>query len=84
MTTTTTTALAGAPLRARRSPRAVPRGVPRWLWLFGVTVQRLGTPAADGTTAWVVSAGGGTSGFAAVLFDTTEQDRSDITREDRT
>jgi hypothetical protein len=77
MTTATTTTMAAAPVRARRSPRAVPSGVPRWLWLLGVTVQRL-----DAQGAWVVSAGGGTVGVAAVLLD-AEQDTVDNTREDR-
>ena len=84
MTTATTTTLAVAPTRPRRSPRAVPDGVPRWLWLFGVTVHRLEATRAGGPAAWVVSAGGGASGLAAVLFDTPEQERAPVAREDRT
>jgi hypothetical protein len=47
-----------------------------------VTVQPLGPVEADGTRAWVVSAGAGASGMAALFFATVEQDPAEPTRED--
>lgn len=88
MTNTATAVLAGADARPTRRAgrsagrRATPRGVPRWLWLLGVTVQPLGPVEADGTRAWVVSAGAGASGMAALFFATVEQDPAEPTRED--
>jgi hypothetical protein len=92
MADTMTTALTavGATPRARRTPRArqraVPPGVPRWLWLLGVTVQPLGRPEAEGTRTWVVSAGAGLSGMAAMFFATLDEsatERTGLSGEDR-
>jgi hypothetical protein len=83
----TTLTATDAAIGLRRTPRArrraLPRGVPRWLWLLGVTVQPLGAPDPSGTQAWVVSAGAGTTGLAALFFATVEQGSADLSREDR-
>jgi hypothetical protein len=84
MTTAVTThpPLARPRVDATRSRRATPQGLPRWLWLLGVGVAPLGPPDADGNRAWVVSAGGGVAGVAALFLETTGLDH-DTTREDR-
>jgi hypothetical protein len=58
--------------RRRRRP-ALPPGVPRWAWLFGVTVVPL-TRDDTAPRAWVVSAGAGTSHTAALVFDEPDHD----------
>jgi hypothetical protein len=79
MTTAMTThlPLAGAGVRTKRSRRAAPRRLPRWLWLLGVGVAPLGPPDADGTRTWLVSAGGGVAGMAALIFETSEHNTDD-------
>jgi hypothetical protein len=59
-----------------RTRRHRPRGVPRWMWVFGVTVVPLSRDRrADGTDngamdrVWVLSAGAGTTHVAALVHD---------------
>jgi hypothetical protein len=67
-----------------RSKPARPRGIPPWLGFLGVTVLPAGGPDKSGTRAWVVSVGAGATGMATLIFDTTEQGRTDTTRKDQT
>ncbi len=69
--TMTNTHLAAADPADRREPptRLRPRGIPSWLWLFGVSIEPVGPPGADGIRTWVVSAGIGPASLAAVFFD---------------
>ena len=91
MSNTMTTALIPARAAARRTTstrwrarrRELPRGVPGWLWLLGVSVRPLGEPDPNGERAWVVSAGAGPTGAAALFFATIEQDHDEQTREGR-
>ncbi len=53
----------------RRARRTRPAGVPRWAWLFGVTVVPLEQDDPDARQAWVVSAGAGTTHTAALFHD---------------
>ena len=55
--------------RPRHHRRALPRGVPRWAWLFGVTVIPLTTDDRTSPPAWVLSVGAGTTQAAALIFD---------------
>lgn len=66
--------------RPRRPVRARPNGVPGWLWLLGVTIHPVDGPRADGSRAWVVSAGIGPASLAALFFDRTEQEPDLTTR----
>jgi hypothetical protein len=54
---------------ARRARRTLPRGVPRWAWLFGVTVVPLEQKDPMAPRAWVVSGGAGTTYTAALFHD---------------
>ena len=74
MTDTVLTGNADLEVSSRRSPRVRPRGVPRWLWLLGVSLHPVGVPGPDGTRAWAVSAGIGPAGMTAVFVDPPEQD----------
>jgi len=61
---------------AVQTRRHRPRGVPRWMWVFGVTVVPLKQASpSDGTDhvpldrVWVLSAGAGTTHVAALIHD---------------
>jgi hypothetical protein len=60
--------------RTRRTRGPLPPGVPRWAWLFGVTVVPLGPADPQAAQGWVVSAGAGTTHAAAVLLDDPDHD----------
>ena len=69
-----TTSISRADRRARRT---LPRGVPRWAWLFGVTVVPLQQEDPTAPRTWVVSGGAGTTHAAALLHDGPTTDADD-------
>lgn len=60
---------AGTDVRTARTRKRRPRGVPRWAWIFGVTVVPLVPADDDSRQTWVVSAGAGTTHTTALLYD---------------
>jgi hypothetical protein len=58
--------------RSRR--RTLPRGVPRWAWLFGVSVVPLSREDHAAARGWVVSAGAGTAHAAVLFFEHPDHD----------
>ena len=58
----------------RRARRTLPRGVPRWAWLFGVTVVPLEQEDPTAPQAWVLSAGAGATHTIAVFHETGWQE----------
>jgi|1185.fasta_scaffold44757_3 hypothetical protein len=77
-------ATARAGVDTRRSKPVNPTGIPSWLGFLGVAVLPVSRPDGSGTRAWVVSVGAGTTGMAALVFDTPEHHRTDTTRRDQT
>lgn len=84
MTGTALTAASGVHLAPPASSRTTPRGLPRWLWLFGVTVNPLGVAEPDGTAAWIISAGVGPTSVMAVFLETSDQNQAATQRKDQT
>ena len=58
----------------RRARRTLPRGVPRWAWLFGVTVVMFEQELPTAPQAWVLSAGAGATHTIAVFHETGWQE----------
>jgi len=72
MAATVVTEGSGLGPKSRASSGSTSQGLPRWLWLFGVTVSPLRATEHDGTRGWIVCGGSGLALVTAVISETDQ------------